>query len=292
MAKSGCKICFSINRKYNHVIKRLYLYYKKGNHERENIMSFKYDLTAVEILKLLGYMEPVGKDALLQAEREKNLKLPFALFEFWSLAADSPLFETADIWTKKRDFFWFSYDGIQEWIDGDKAYWEKAPQDYANNEYYQLYKLPKEQWGSRVPNYLQIGSDFGAGISKFGVCLDEIGQENPPVYMLIEGESLANWKIIDDHLSDFLMRSICDVLCCGEYDTGIDVLEKDGWTAEEVYQEDFPDLDMDALLKQKSMYGADAVCGCAYNEGKKLLLAAKVDKGDSRNCRMMAYRKE
>ena len=55
-------------------------------------MSFQYDLTAVEILKLLGYTEPVGKDALLQAEREENLKLPPALFEFWSLAADCPLF--------------------------------------------------------------------------------------------------------------------------------------------------------------------------------------------------------
>ena len=44
-------------------------------------MSFRYDLTAVDILKLLGYTEPVGKEALLRAEREKNLKLPPALFE-------------------------------------------------------------------------------------------------------------------------------------------------------------------------------------------------------------------
>ena len=68
-------------------------------------MSVRYDLTAVEILKLLGYTEPVGKDAILQAEQDKAVKLPHALFEFWSLAADRPLFETADIWTKKRDFF-------------------------------------------------------------------------------------------------------------------------------------------------------------------------------------------
>lgn len=32
-------------------------------------MSVRYDLTAVEILKLLGYTEPVGKDALLQADK-------------------------------------------------------------------------------------------------------------------------------------------------------------------------------------------------------------------------------
>ena len=254
-------------------------------------MSFRYDLTAVEILKLLGYAEPVGKDGLLQVEREKNLKLPPALFEFWSLTADSPLFETADIWTKRRDFCWFTYDSIQEWIDCEKEYWEKAPQKYADNEYYQLYKLPKEKWKSRVLNYLQIGSDYGAGIIKFGICLDEIGQENPPVYMLIEGSSLADWKF-DDNLSDFLMRSVCDVLCCGEYDTAVDVLEEMGWISEEAYQENFPTLDIDALLKQKSMYGADAVCGCAYDEEKHLLIVAKIDRGDSRNSRIMTYRKQ
>ena len=255
-------------------------------------MSFRYDLTAVDILKLLGYTEPVGKEALLRAEGEKNLKLPPALFEFWSLAADSPLFKTADIWAKKRDFFWFSYDSIQEWIDSDKEYWEKEPQKYADNEYYQFYKLPREKWGSRVENYLQIGSDFGAGISKLGIRLNEIGQDNPPVYILIEGDTITEWNILDDHLSDFLMRSICDVLCCGEYDTAARVLEKMGWIVDEAYQEDFPTLDMNALLKQRSEYGADAVCGCAYDEEKHLLIAAKIDKADSRNRRIMIYRKE
>ena len=198
-------------------------------------MSVRYDLTAVEILKLLGYTEPVGKDAILQAEQDKAVKLPHALFEFWSLAADRPLFETADIWTKKRDFFWFTYNDIQEWIGCEKKYWEKAPQKYA---------------------------------------------------------SLADWKVIDNHLSDFLMRSICDVLCCGEYDTAVDVLKEMGWVSEEAYPEDFPARDMEALLKQKSEYGADSVCGCAYDEEKHLLIAVKVDRADSRNGRMMTYRKE
>ena len=252
-------------------------------------MSFRYDLAAVDILKLLGYTEPVGKEALLRAEREKNLKLPPALFEFWSLAADSPLFKTADIWTKKRDFFWFSYDSIQEWIDSDKEYWDKAPQEYADNEYYQFYKLPREKWGSRVENYLQIGSDFGAGISKSGIRLNEIGQDDPPVYILIEEDTLTEWNVLDDHLSDFLMRSICDVLCCGEYDTAARVLKKMGWAVEEAHQEDVSALDMNALLKRRSEYGADAVCGCAYDGEKRLLIAARIDRADSRNCRIMAY---
>lgn len=254
-------------------------------------MGFQYDLTATGILKLLGYVEPTGQDILLQMEREKNLKLPPALFEFWSLAVDSPLFRTADIWTEKKNFFWFSYDDIQEWIDSEKEYWENAPQEYDDDEYYQLYKLPEEQWGSRVPNYLQIGSDCGAGVVTFGIRLDEIRQDDPPVYMLHEADSLADWKIIDEHLSDFLMRCVCDVLCCGEYETAVDVLKKMGWVCNEAYQEDFPVLDMDALLRQRSEYGADAVCGCAYDEEKNLLIAAKIDRADSRNSKIMTYRK-
>lgn len=255
-------------------------------------MKFNYDLSAVEILKLLGYSEPIGKDTLLKAERENNLKLPSILFEFWSLTADCPLFKTADIWTEKKDFFWFSYDGIQEWIDCEKDYWENNPQDCADDEYYEFYKLPKEQWGNCVPNYLQIGSDYGAGVAVFGICLDEIGQDNPPVYGLIEGDSLTDWQIYDNCLSDFLMRSLCDVLSCKEYDTAAHVLKKMGWIVNEVYQENFPDLNMNNLLKQKSTYGADAVCGCAYDEEKKLLLSAVIDRIDSRNRRIITYRKE
>ncbi|WP_251319629.1 hypothetical protein [Flintibacter muris] len=98
--------------------------------------------------------------------------------------------------------------------------------------------------------------------------------------------------MLDSHLSAFLMRSICDVLCCGEYDTATLVLEEMGWTVDEAYQEDFPTLDMDALLKQKSEYGADAVCGCAYDEEKHLLIVAKIDRGNSRNSRIMTYQKQ
>ena len=45
-------------------------------------------------------------------------------------------------------------------------------------------------------------------------------------------------------------------------------------------------------IKQKSEYGANSVCGCAYDEEKHLLIAVKVDRADSRNGRMMTYRKE
>lgn len=255
-------------------------------------MSFRYDLTAVQILNRLGYTEPVGKDALLQAEQEKNIKLPPVLFEFLSLTADSLLFKTADIWTEKLNSLFFSYDGIQEWIDGDKEYWEKEPEKYADNEYYQLYKTPKEQWGERVSNYLLIGSDYGAGIAKFGIRLEEIGQEDPPVYMLFEDDPITDWKIYDQRLSDFLMRSLCDVLCCGEYDTAQRVLGKMGWAPKEIYPEDIPGLDLDAVLKYRSTYGADAVCGCAYDEESHFLVSVRVDREEGGVCNIMTYQKK
>ena len=44
-------------------------------------MSFKYDLTAVEILKLLGYMEPVGKRRSFAGRTRKKFETAF-LFDW------------------------------------------------------------------------------------------------------------------------------------------------------------------------------------------------------------------
>jgi len=84
-------------------------------------MSIKYDLTAIEILKLLGYSKPIGKENLEVFEKEKDLKLPSCLFDFLSVAYDNPLLTTADIWTG----LYFSYEDIEERIEDDKEYWKK-----------------------------------------------------------------------------------------------------------------------------------------------------------------------
>lgn len=127
-------------------------------------MGFNYNLTAAQILQELGYKDPVAKEALIQQQQEKNIRLPSVLFEFLCLASDCPLLATADIGTESQAPFSTLYEEIQEMIDEDQEYWEEHPDDPDNSEYYQYYKLPREQWESRVPDYLLIGSDYGAGV--------------------------------------------------------------------------------------------------------------------------------
>ena len=257
------------------------------------IMGFNYNLTALQVLQQLGYTEPIGQAALTQMQQEKNFKLPAVLFEFLSFAQDCPLLSTADIWTEGQDSLFTLYEEIQEMIEEDKDYWEENPEK-AESEFYQFYKLPKEQWESRVPDYLQIGSDYGAGVVRFGIRLSDLEQDDPPVYMNHECDSLTDWKLWSKSVSSYLMMVLCDALCCGEYDTAGSVLEEQGWESRELSKKDFSELvgEPAAMLKVASMYGADALCGCAYDEGQDLLVVALVDKEDDDYFYGLKYRKE
>ena len=151
-------------------------------------MSIKYDLTAFEILKLLGYSNPIGKESLEVFKKENNLKLSSYLFEFLSVVYNNPLFATADIWNS----LYFSYEDIEERIEEDKEYWAENPDEYIEDEYFKFSKTPKEQWSDYVPNYLQIGSDYSAGVVVFGICEKDLELENPPVYMLHEADEITD----------------------------------------------------------------------------------------------------
>lgn len=240
-------------------------------------MALKFNLTATEILRLLGYTEPIGKIMLETFERENDLKFPPCLFEFLCLANQSPLFSTADIWTECEPYF--SYTDIEERIEEDKKYWQENPKDYAENEYFQYFQLPKEQWPTRVSNYLQIGSDYSAGVVTFGIRLEELQQENPPVYMLNEASSLEDWVQISDTLSEFLMSVMCDTLSCVMYDTAKNVLQKLGWNfqkcmdSEEVKKELLEkNIDLSAMKKYKSFYGNNVDAFCGYDEQTQTIL--------------------
>lgn len=240
-------------------------------------MAIKFNLTATEILRRLGYTESTGKTMFETFERKNNLKLPDCLFEFLCLANQSPLFSTADIWTECEPRF--SYTDIEERIEEDKDDWQEHPKDCAEDEYFQYFQLPKEQWPTRVSNYLQIGSDFGAGVVTFGIRLEDLPQENPPVYLLNEASSLENWTQISDSLSEFLMSVMCDILSCVMYDTAKHVLPKLGWrvqtcmNSEEVKRGlSENNIDLSAMKKYKSFYGDHVDAYCGYDEQTQTIL--------------------
>lgn len=254
-------------------------------------MSFQYHFTVTEILEKMGYTKT--KDNILD-DQQKGIVLPAVFNDFLSLAINTNLFSTSDVWVQTRMLICFLYDDIEENIEDEKEYWENDNSDADKSEYYKFYKLPKEQWKEIVPNYLLIGSDFAAGVVEFGICVTDLHKSDPPVYMNHECDSICEWKLYANSISEFLMQVFCDIVSCEMYDTAMDVLEDAGWNVDTLSEEEFDDyeIDFDSMVKYPSCYDGNALLGCAYDEDKNILLVVKFDEDSEKILDCIAYSKE
>ena len=242
-------------------------------------MAIKYNLTPVEVVKLFGYTEPIAKEELELFEKDNHLKLPKLLFDFLSLVRNEELLSTADIWVDSDDLPYFSYQYIAEGIEDCREDFDD-PEFCKENAFYPYSKIPKEQWSALVENYLQIGSDYAAGVVFYGIKEKELVLENPPVYMLHEADELADWKLIAYTLSEYLMCVLLDALAGVEYTTVQDVLTENGW---EFYEEEYANeeevreqlskkkIDLSAMKKNMTFYGAvDSFYRYCFDEEEKV----------------------
>ena len=254
-------------------------------------MSFKYNFTVTEILEKMGYKK--SRDNILN-DQQKGIVLPAVLNDFLSFAINTSLFSTSDVWVQTRSLIGFLYDDIEENIEDEKEYWGKDNRAAEDSKYYQFYKLPKEQWKGIVPNYLLIGSDFAAGVIEFGVCITDLDKNDPPVYMNHENDSICEWKLYTNSLSEFLRWVFCDVLSCEMYDTAMDTLEKNGWDAGILSEDELNvyEIDFDSMDKHPSFYDGNALLGCAYDEDNHILLVVKFDENSGEILNCIAYSKE
>lgn len=264
------EICCNVRKCY-----KLYIY--KNNRERGN-MAIKYNLTPIEAVKLFGYTEPEAKEELELFEKENHIKLPKLLFDFLSLVRNKELLSTADIWVDSDSLPYFSYQYIEEGIEDCKGDYDDL-EFREQNAFYPYFKIPKEQWPEFVDNYLQVGSDYAAGVVFYGIKEKELIQENPPVYMLHEADPLEDWKLIAPTLSEYLMCILLDALSGVEYGTAQEVLNENGW---EFYEEEYKDekevkeqlakkkIDLSAMKKNISFYGVDSFYRYCFDEEEKI----------------------
>lgn len=242
-------------------------------------MAIKYNLTPIEVVKLFGYTEPVAKEELELFEKDNHLKLPKLLFDFLSLVSNEELLSTADIWADSDSQPYFSYQYIEEGIEDCKEDFDDS-EFCKENAFYPYLKIPKEQWPELVENYLQIGSDYAAGVVFYGIKEKELEFENPPVYMLHEADELTDWKLIAHTLSEYLMCVLLDALAGVEYTTAQNVLNENGWG---FYQEEYANqeeireqlskkkIDLSAMGKNMTFYGAvDSFYQYCFDEEEKV----------------------
>lgn len=252
-------------------------------------MAVNYTLTATEIMNLLGYDKPTGKEKLEKFQQENNINIPEALFEFLEVALENPMLEYADIWTDGIHFF---YDEIEEMIEEDKDYWEENPDEEEDfSDYYQFYKIPKEDWPTKVANYLLFGSDQGAGVVVFGIKDEDWGKKDPVVYIQHEADFLTVWNPYTkwapsvDTVSEYLMSILLDALTCIMYQTSKDVLEDEGWAFSVIADDSEIEkvitergIDADGMKKHLSLYNDDVWYKCCYDDTEQEFFIIKGEK--------------
>lgn len=250
--------------------------------------TMKYNLSAVETLNILGYDQPTGKDWLDKIKRDNNLNLPRTYVEFMELMADCPLLGTSNLWVGKMSHGTCIprtlYETIQEMIDDRKGQWSKCPSEHERS-LYELFQIPVKEWPKKMDNYLLIGSDYANGMGDFGIRMQDLQEEDPPVYWRRDTDSFSTWELENEQLSDFLQNVLIEVLACVDYQSAEYALETKGWRYEEYF-----DIEKDDWIATKSVlerYGIDfselkkykANTGnvfCCYDENRKAFFVGHI----------------
>lgn len=266
------------------------------NNYQSNIgETMQYSLSAVEMLRILGYTQPASAEWLENLKQDNHISLPKTYTEFMELMADCPLLATSNLWvgrlernsTIPRIPRTYYYE-LSERIEDFKGRWPKRPSKH-ERALYELSQLPAEQWHKKIVNYFVIGSDYANGMGEFGIRMEDMEKDDPPVYWHKDGDDFSIWKLENETLSDFLLNVLIETLACVDYQTAEYELEGRGWRYQEYY-----DLKKDDWVASKSVlkrYGIDystvkkykASSGkvfCCYDREKNTFFVGAIGEGE------------
>ncbi len=203
-------------------------------------MAIRYDMTALEALKLLGYEETAGKEFISELREKGKIAPPKVYCDFMESTYNCPLFETSDIKVNDIDIEKsFYYSHVRRYIEDEREKWEKEPET-KSGKLYKLSNLDEELWASKgkVKDFFIIGRDYASGSVMLGLAVDELEQEDPPVYWTFDEPFYGKWKVLYPKLSEFLESQFALALSDMDYGTGEEALEDKGWKYEEIYEYD------------------------------------------------------
>lgn len=240
-------------------------------------MGLTYNVSAKGVLGFLGLAEANSNEFTLSRDR-----MPELLWDFLGVALNHPLLQTADFWSNGK-FLSLYQDYIEQEIEDTREDWEENPDSYQDDTCYQLSQLPRERWSEKVSEFLVIGSDYGAGVVRFGIQQDQLDDSNPPVFMNHETDELTDWRLWRNRVSDYLLEVVYDCLWETCYDTAHRVLEKNGFiytkftSATDIQRlVDENGIDSAALHRIGTSYlDASNSLACCYDQYKPVLYMFK-----------------
>lgn len=104
-----------------------------------------------------------------------------------------------------------SYQAIEEELEYDwkeefeEVVQEGTEEDYKDNEYFTLWKLPKEEWHTITDNYVLLWVE-NQGVWYVGYLLSDLkeGKTNPPLY-ISTNDDFITFEKCKDTLEEFLL---------------------------------------------------------------------------------------
>ncbi len=257
-------------------------------------MAMVYNLSAIQIIKTLGYNQSSETQWLKNLKQKNHIELPQTYRDFMELMVDSHLLGTSNLWVGKMahgtDIPHMYYDYLNEEIQDRTNRWSKYPTKWEQS-LFNLSQIPISDWGEQAEDYLVIGSDYGGGVGIFGIKKQDLKEEDPPVYWHKYSDciTISEWKLEYEKLSDFLLNVLAEALACVDYQSAEDALEQKGW----IYEEYF-DIEKDDWVATKSVlkkYGINfsqlkklnANSGkvfCCYDDEKNAFFVGDIQNGE------------
>ena len=73
-----------------------------------------------------------------------------------------------------------------------------------------------------------IGSDYAGKMGEFGICIEDLQKNDPPVYWYKSEDGFSMWKLENKKLSNFLLNILIEALACVDYQSAEYELEIKG----------------------------------------------------------------
>lgn len=193
-------------------------------------MSMRYDLTAADILKILGFLKPQNPEITKKyesLEEKLDLTFPKTYKNFLINASEILLLKNAAIFLDDNKITTLNHV-LRNECDVDKHYYFRV-KSLENSAGYDI---------CAEEDYLLIGSNTGQIWSRedyewdavmLGIRIRDLNKKNPPVYINYHYHNYMVWHKFCDTLSEFLLTAVLDVLTGKKNKAVLGELKNQGW---------------------------------------------------------------
>lgn len=178
-------------------------------------MAIKYNLSLHELMDFLYGQDYEGftEQEIQAVEHKIGVKLPTAYRNFLLKYGENTIYNAFnDLFNSLEDIH-TSYQIIDDILAGLEEDFKESirtgnQEEYADNPYFTLWQLPREEWHTITQNYVLIGCD-PEGIAYEGYLLADLldGNPDPPIYLSCD-DDFIEYKRWSDSTEPFLIEML------------------------------------------------------------------------------------